>query len=572
MTDNKKLIIILVCVFIVVVIVVSVIGIVIYNKNKSNKETNDKNTPKRAEHNVADPGTSGAQSIDNTEQVKEQIREKFPQVFIAFKTDDKIHFVTTDFSLSTKFEDAQVFELEGDYLWKDGSYFGINGMTTNKDEMISVMSPVPEVHRYDLTQLHIACLSIIESQFVDGDILLLSLIEVLQDLNVNVVNNTVQEPTNGYALYALNDSSVIVKMVYPDDIPEKNEAINSELDIKSFAEKHPTYNSMEVRSAEPNKFGNYDYETRYIWVTPDNRQLVSGSKLNKDFIPVEYHNLYIVVGDTYVESFPFDPLSIKRERVDVGTHTFNAPVAIAISDNEDYETIPYGPFVNYYIATNYFTNGTEKGIPFTYEYDGRLYKILPYVNLLYRINNDGTMFVLVKWENDEIEEVEYNKDRVSNNNILTHGISVEEMFILYPKIDYTNVDPIEIEAMIKTMNQIEPLLRQAEELAESNEIALATALLKKNETILEPVNEKQQTEDQPTDQQPSEDQQQPSEQPNDQPTEQPTTTEEQPSEQTPIITEQPTPTEQPTTEQPTTEQPTLEQFRNFSNAMKRLVK
>ena len=276
MTDNKG-IIILVCVFIVVIIVVAVVGIVLYNKNKSDEEetkTNTKQPPKRAEHNVADPGTSGAQSIDNTEQVKEQIREKFPQVFIAFKIQQhSLVFITSDFSLSQNFEDAQVFELEGNYLWKDGSYFGINGMTTNDEEKVSVMSPFPEIHRYDLTQLHLACLSIIdELRGEESEVLLLSLIEVLQDLNVNITNNTVHKPLTAYALYALNDSSVILKTAYPNDIPEKNESINSELDIKSFAYKHSTYKSIEVRSVEPNKFGNYDYETRYIWETPDNRQ------------------------------------------------------------------------------------------------------------------------------------------------------------------------------------------------------------------------------------------------------------------------------------------------------------
>lgn len=566
MTDNKG-IIILVCVFIVVIIVVSVIGIVLYTKNKSDEEetkTETKQPPKRAEHNVADPGTSGAQSIDNTEQVKEQIREKFPQVFIAFKIRDSLVFVTSDFSLSTKFEDAQVFELEGNYLWKDGSYFGINGMTTKDEEKVSVMSPFPEIHRYDLSQLHIACLSIIdELNGEESEILLLSLIEVLQDLNVNITNNAVQEPVNGYALYTLNDSSVILKTAYLDDIPEKNESINSELDIKMFANEYSTYNSIEVRSAEPNKFGNYDYETRYIWETPDNRQLVSGSKLNKDFIPVEYHNLYIVVGDEFEENFPFDPLSIEHKRVEVDGHTFNVPVPIRISKAEDFETIPYGPFINYYVATNYFTNGTEKGIPFTYEYDGRLYKILPYVNLLYRINNDGRMLVLVKWENDEIEEVEYNKDRVSNNNIITHGISVEEMFQRYPKVDYTNVDPLEIEATMKTMKQLEPLLRKAEDLEESNEIALEMAKMKKNPPVIEEENSAKggDIESLPTEVLEHDLQQQKN----------PEIREaiEQELQRRKELAEE----QQPIEQQPeTTEEPVMEQFQNFSNAMKRLVK
>ena len=553
MTDNKG-IIILICVIIVVIVIVAVIGFVMYNNNKKSDEeetkTNDtKQSAPRAEYNVADPGTSGAQSIDNTEQVMEQVREKFPQVFIAFKKNDELHFVTTDFSLSTNFENAQYFELEGDYLWKDGSYFGINGMTTNDEEKVSVKSPIPEVHRFDLAQLHIACLTIID-EMVDGEILLLSLIEILQDKNVNIsgnndntviVNGEVKNQSDvGYAFYALNDSSVILKDIYIDGIPEKNNTLNSELDIKEYVRRNTEYNAIEVRSVEPNQFGNYDYETRYLWQTPDNRQLISGAKQNKAFIPVEYHNLYILADNKFIEYFPFDPLSIKRGNVTIGTHMYNAPLPIEFKDNADYETIPYGPYVNYLVATNYFTDGREKGIPFVYEYDGRSYKILPRVHLLYRINNDGTMFILVKWENDEIEEVEYNKDRVSNNNILTHGITLEDMFERYPKNDFVGVDQTEINATMRTLEQIEPLLAQAEELAESTEMELFDAKIKKfgMTSFLK------------------------------EPTVIPQSVIEQEQSAEAIEQEQ----EETSGQTPTETQPALEQFQNFSNMMKRLVK
>lgn len=410
------------------IVVCVIVGVVIYlltKKNKTEDEDKDKKDTK-ASSSTKQPAKTTSEA---NQQQKEETIEKYPQVFLAVFTgeNEPVQFLNNELKLTDSFTNAGIFGLNKDKLMSNRAYFGPSGMTVKEEEAISISDPSGEAE-YDLTALNMAVSTIIGTECEVGILML--------------VHTAIGKKNNDAGLKNILETTIILNAPYikgetinPEPNGFKQATFETTLDLNKYL-KDEVYQRILCRSTEPTSDGVYKTGYKYMYEDPTGTVHISDPDIGNCSIVKYYPVVRFLNGKVIGEpsSEFIDPLSLNLEQIPIENDVYTVPVVNSFFYSEDDEVVysseysEFSPIIDDYLDANYFSS--EPGVPFRYVFEetGQTYKILPAYDVLYRIAPDGAVYVPVMWDNGMIEDVEYNKSRVDNNNIITNGLTLPVAF------------------------------------------------------------------------------------------------------------------------------------------------